>query len=59
MGHVGSGIAILTLTLVSIPLMCLCYIGIVPLVAVCIWWFVDLILILTGALKPTDGSRII
>lgn len=59
LGHIGTGITILILFLVSIPLMCLCYIGLIPLIAVCIWWFVDLILILTGALKPTDGTRLI
>ncbi len=33
-------------------------VGVFPLLIVCIWWFIDLFLILNGDLKPKDGSKL-
>ena len=34
-------------------------VGAIPLVAVCIWWFTDLFLLLCGRIKPADGSELV
>jgi len=58
LGHVGSGLAMLILTILGCVTVCL-IVGYVILMAVGIWVFIDLILIITGALAPTDGSRLV
>lgn len=40
-------------------LTCLIIVGIIPLLVVSIWWFVDLFLLLSGELKPKDGSKLV
>lgn len=58
LGHTATGIVMLAMTVVGFATACI-LIGYIPLIAVAIWAFIDLILIVTGALAPTDGSRLI
>lgn len=58
LGHTGTAIIMLVLTFLGVLTYCL-IIGIFILAAVGIWSFIDLVLILTGNLRPVDGSRII
>jgi TM2 domain-containing membrane protein YozV len=58
LGHTGSGVAMLLLSLVGWTTVWFC-IGFVPLIAVSIWWLIDVFLLVTGALAPTDGTRLV
>lgn len=58
LGHITTGIIQLALTAVGIVTSCI-GIGFVLLAAVGVWVIVDLILALTGGLRPTDGARLV
>lgn len=48
----------LALTLIGILTSCI-LVGFLPLAIVTMWASVDLFLILTGSLAPTDGTRLV
>ena len=58
LGHVNTAVIMLVLYLIGWATICL-VVGWFALVAVWIWWIVDLIQILTGQLRPIDGSRLV
>jgi TM2 domain-containing membrane protein YozV len=58
LGHTNSAVLMLVLQLVGIATACI-LVGYIFIVAVWIWWIVDLIQMLTGNLRPTDGSRLV
>ena len=58
LGYNGAGAGMLTLTIVGVLTACI-LIGYFLLLAVFIWWIVDLIQILTGSLRPVDGGRLV
>lgn len=58
LGHINTAVVMLVLELIGFATMCF-LVGYIFIIAVAIWWLIDLIMILTGQLTPTDGSRII
>ena len=43
-----------------IMLLCLIFCWLVfPAIVLCIWWIVDIFLLVTGNLKPKDGSQLV
>lgn len=40
-------------------LTCLIIIGFIPLIVVSIWWLIDVFLLVSGELKPKDGSKLV
>ena len=58
LGYAPSGAVFLFLSIIGWSTLIIA-IGIVPLLFVAIWWFIDLFLIVTNSLKPTDGSNLV
>lgn len=58
LGHTNTAVVMLTLEIVGIITACL-LVGWFLIAAVAIWWIIDLIQILTGNLRPIDGSRLV
>lgn len=58
LGHINTAATMLVLELIGFATACI-LIGYIPLLIVGIWWIIDLVLMLTGQLTPTDGSRIV
>jgi TM2 domain-containing membrane protein YozV len=56
-GKTGSGVAMLVLFVVGIPA-CFVFVGFLMILAVSIWAFVDMIIIICGAFTDGDGYRI-
>ncbi|HTQ12091.1 MAG TPA: TM2 domain-containing protein [Fimbriimonadaceae bacterium] len=58
LGHINTAVMMLGLEILGIVTACI-LIGYLFLFAVFVWWVIDLVQMLTGNLRPTDGSRII
>ncbi|HVT13545.1 MAG TPA: NINE protein [Fimbriimonadaceae bacterium] len=58
LGHTNSAVGMLVLELVGLCTLCI-LVGYLVLLAVAIWWIIDLIQMLTGNLRPIDGSRLV
>lgn len=58
LGHTSSGVTMLMLSVIGVVTYLFC-IGALLLMAVGIWALIDLILIATGNLGPTDGTRLV
>ena len=59
LGHTKTAITMLLLQLAGLATVCVFGLGIIFVLAVEVWWIIDLVQMLTGNLRPTDGSRII
>lgn len=58
LGETATATLMLILTLMGIATSCI-LIGYIPLAVVGVWTLVDLVLILTGSLRPKDGTRLV
>jgi TM2 domain-containing membrane protein YozV len=58
LGYTNSAILMLALELIGWATLCF-LVGWFFLAAVTIWWIVDLVQILTGNLRPADGTRLV
>ncbi|MFI5386278.1 MAG: NINE protein [Fimbriimonadales bacterium] len=59
LGHTNTAIVMLILQLVGDVTICFFGLGLILILAVEVWWIIDLIQMLTGNLRPTDGTRIV
>lgn len=57
-GDTQSGSAMCALWILG-WLTCIIVIGFIPLLVVSIWWFIDLFSLISGDIKPKDGSKLI
>lgn len=58
LGYTSTAVVMLVLELVGILTACI-LVGWFFIAAVAIWWIIDLVQILTGNLRPIDGSRLV
>ena len=58
LGHAGTGMAQLLLTVVGWATIVF-LIGAIPLLILVIWWIVDIFSLVSGNLRPADGSELV
>jgi TM2 domain-containing membrane protein YozV len=58
LGHTSTAVTMLILEFVGLATICL-IVGYFVLLGIAVWWIVDLVMMLTGQLRPVDGSRLV
>ncbi len=58
LGHTNTAVLMLVLNLIGWLTACF-LVGYIFLLGVAVWWIVDLVQMLTGNLRPTDGARLV
>jgi len=58
LGHINTAVVMLVLEFVGLATLCI-LVGWLFIAAVAVWWIIDLVQILTGNLRPTDGGRLV